>query len=77
MAGLLRLPRTMKLVRGRKRAADRGREECMRFPASEELWEVSCSDDECEDVEPRSSGAEINEIKMAAGGSLPPVRIAS
>lgn len=44
----------MELVKGRKKVAEVGFEECFRFPASDEPSEVSCPDgEEGRDVERR------------------------
>ena len=53
MAELLPLPCAMELIKGRKAGRRETRNELkFRVPATEEIWEVACSEDgECEERE--------------------------
>jgi len=57
VAELLPLPWLMELIKGRKAGRkDTRNEQKFRFPATEEIWEVACSEDgECEEREIQTS----------------------
>ena len=61
MAEVLPLPCAMELIKGRKpRRADSRNEQKFRFPAVEEVWEVSCRQhQESDEQESRNKKADL------------------